>query len=59
MRFLEEHCPIGLSQHLVSGVSVAASPACERRFGIAESELIGREIFALIDDSAVADLRHQ
>lgn len=54
MRTLIEHCPLGLSQHRISGEFLAFSPACTRLLGKSQSELLGCSLLELIgtDDSA-------
>lgn len=46
--FIEEHCPIGISQHQPGGDFVAASTACARLFSVDKEALIGRNLFTLV-----------
>jgi rsbT co-antagonist protein RsbR len=59
MRFLIEHCPLGLSQHRTSGEFVAASPSCAALFGYAVKDLLGRDLFALMQDADQGLVRTQ
>lgn len=48
LSFVMDHCPVGLSQHRLSGEFVVVSCACANLLGCSVAELMGQRLFAFV-----------